>query len=126
MGLAFFLGSHSNTELDMQVRREALRKGKGKGQCGRSKRRKQWRETQHSNPESSRTAAASAPLEKLVCWKETGVRRKKDRRKRGKEWQGEKKEKEKKVCFVEFIFFKTLYGFKILFYPKGNSRIQVW
>ena len=44
MGLAFFLGSHSNTELNMQVRREALRKCKGKDRCGGSKRRKQWRE----------------------------------------------------------------------------------
>lgn len=48
---------------------------------------------QHFNPANSRTAAASVLLEKHVCWKETGVRRKKDRRKRGKEWQGEKKHK---------------------------------
>ena len=41
MGLAFFLGSHSSMELDMQVRREALRKCKGKDRCGGSKRRKQ-------------------------------------------------------------------------------------
>lgn len=91
MGLAFFLGSHSNTELDMQVRREALRKGKGKGQCGRSKRRKQWRETQHSNPESSRTAAASAPLEKLVCWKETRSGEGEGQKGKGKGVAGKKK-----------------------------------
>ena len=92
MGLAFFLGSHSNTELDMQVRREALRKGKGKGRCGRSKRQKQWREMkQHFNPENSRTAAASAPLEKLMCWKETRSKKGKGQKEKGKGVAGGKK-----------------------------------
>lgn len=62
----------------------------------KGKTEKQRREMkQHFNIKNSRMAAASVPLEKLMCWKETGARRKKDRRKIGKEWQEGKKEKKK-------------------------------
>ena len=53
---------------------------------------KQWREMkQHFNPENSRTAAASAPLEKLMCWKETRSKKGKGQKEKGKGVAGEKK-----------------------------------
>ena len=46
---------------------------------------------QHFNPENSRTAAASAPLEKLMCWKETRSKKGKGQKEKGKRVAGEKK-----------------------------------
>ena len=46
---------------------------------------------QHFNPENSRTAAASAPLEKLMCWKETRSKKGKGQKEKGKGVAGEKK-----------------------------------
>lgn len=91
MGLAFFLGSHSNTELDMQVRREALRKRKGKGRCGGSKRRKQWREMrQHFSPE---TPARRPPLS---LWSNGCAGRRQGARREGTEGKGEERQGKKK------------------------------
>lgn len=40
------------------------------------------------------------------------------------EWQGEKKEKEKKVCFVEFIFSKHFMVSKFSFTPKEIQEFK--
>lgn len=46
---------------------------------------------QHFNPVNSRMAATSAPLEKLVCWKETRSEKGKGQKEKGKGVAGGKK-----------------------------------
>ena len=46
---------------------------------------------QHFNPANSRMVTASAPLEKLLCWKETRSEKGKGQKEKGKGVAGRKK-----------------------------------
>ena len=103
MGLAFFLGSHSSMELDMQVRREALRKCKGKDRCGGSKRRKQcWEIKQQALQPRERPHSSRLCPSRKTCVLEGDKERDGERTEGKEERSGREKKKSTKQALDRY------------------------